>query len=442
MKTRMISLLVILVVFFSCEENIQVDGPKIPDADKTTTVILSNIPAGFTGATVYLITLNSNGQVYAIQEAEATEGNEVLIAPAPGLGTFDIAAVIPTTDNWSSKNPFTAAHYSRATAIQNRDAIFITKTWTSSANLAGAPTTGLKPTIQADLYINGSATPADTEFTKGEIVTLDATVTDNIQSDITSVDFTLDDSQLESYTVKPYKFQLNTKDIEVGNHWVYVTATNELGHESIDSIKIYVAAVAGNQGPSISFNGLANNAQITRQTVVVVNANASDPDDGLEKVEFRINNVLVGTDNTAPYQFVWDTFDNNVGAVTVEITAYDKSGQSRSDVVNVTLVAPANYAPRATIQTPANNATFTVGVASIEITAVTTDTEGDAINRVEFSYRKSTSAFDTYLGQDTTSPYAFTFNTAALTAGTYYIFARVYDNAGNSSYDSVTITIQ
>ena len=67
MKTRIISLLVILVGLFSCGEDLQVDGPKIPDDDKTTTVILKNIPSGFTGGTVYLLTLNSQGQVYAIE---------------------------------------------------------------------------------------------------------------------------------------------------------------------------------------------------------------------------------------------------------------------------------------------------------------------------------------------------------------------------------------
>jgi hypothetical protein len=442
MKTRIISLLVILVAFFSCEESLQVDGPKIPDADKTTTVILLNIPSGFTGGTVYLLTLNSQGQVYAIQEAEASEDAEVAIAPVPGFTSFDIAAIIPTGTDWTSKNPFVSGHYSRATAIQNKDGVFVTKTWTSTTTLAGAPTTGIAPSIKAELFVNGSATPSDTEFTKGEIVTLDATLTDNIKSNVSSVAFLLDNSELKSYTATPYKYQLNTVGLTAGSHWLYVKATNALGHVALDSIGIYIANVGGNVGPSIAITSLSNNQQITRQTVVTISTAVSDPDDGIDKVEFRVNNVLIGTDNTAPYSVVWDTYKNNVGAVTVEATALDKSGQSRSDVLNVTLVAPSNYAPRATITGPTNNQTFTAGVATIELSATATDTENDPINRVEFWYRKSTSLSDTFIGQDTTSPYAFTFNSASLTAGTYYIFAKAVDNNGNSSYDSVTITIQ
>ena len=442
MKTRVISMLVILVALLSCEESLQVDGPKIPDTDKTVTVILSNIPAGFTGGTLYLFTLDNKGKVYAIQQAKATEGATVQVAPVPGFTTFDMAAFIPTGSDWSSKAPFTDGHYSRAVAVQDKDGVFVTKTWSTTTTLSSAPTTGLARSIQAELYVNGSANPADTDFTKGEIVTLDATVADNIKSNVTAVAYFLDATELQSYTTTPYRFQLNTADVTTGNHWLYVKASNAAGHESQDSVRIYVTDVAGNVGPSTSFSAIANGSQFERQQLVTIGANASDPDDGLDRVEFRINNTLVGTDATAPYSYLWDTYDNQVGAVVLEITAFDKSGQSRSDVVNVTLIAPENYAPRASITTPSHGASFAVGTASIELTATASDTENDAINRLEFFYRNAESATSTYIGQDATAPYAFTFNTAALPAGTYYIFARAYDNNGNSSYESVTITIQ
>lgn len=441
MKTRVLSLLVILVAFFSCEENVQVDGPKIPAADKTVTVILSNIPSAVVGGKLYLFTLNSEGDVYAMQEEVAKEGAEVKVVPAPGLASFEIVALIPTAE-WTSKSPFTEGHYSRATAIQNKEAVFVTNSWSIASNLEGAPTSGLKPTVQAELFVNGSATPGNTDFTKGDIITLDATVTDNIKSGVASVAFLLDGTELKSYTAKPYKFQFNTVSVTKGSHWLYAKAINAAGHQSLDSIKIFVADVAGKVGPSVAFNNLTNGAQYDRQTVIVVGANASDPDDGIDRVEFRVNNVLLGTDKTAPYSFVWDTYNNQVGSVTVEVTAFDKSTQSRSDVVNINLVAPANYAPRAAFTAPTANATFPVGTATIELTATATDTEGDAINRIEFSYRNILANNDTFLGQDATSPYSFTFNTAALVAGEYVIFARAFDNNGNSSYTSTRITIQ
>ena len=432
----------ILVAALSCEESLQVEGPKIPEADKTVSVTLSNIPPGFTGGALYVITLNNKGQVYAIQEAKATEGAVVDIAPVPGYTSFDVAAIIPTASDWSSKNPFTEGHYSRATAIQDKEGAFVTRTWTSATNLAAAPATGLIPTVKAELFVNGSPTPADTDFTKGEIVTLDATVADNIRSGIASVEFFLDATSLKQYTATPYRFQFNSVDVTSGSHWLYVKASNDLGHESIDSVRIFVSDVGGNVGPSISFASVANGNQYDRQAVVTIGATATDPDDGIEKVELRINNMLVGTDETSPYSLVWDTFNNQVGAVVLEITAYDKAGQSRSDVVNVTLVEPVNYIPRASFTRPSDGANFAVGTASVELAATATDEEGDPISQVQFYYRKSTANVDTYLGQDTTSPYSFTFNTGGLTAGTYYIFAHAFDNSGRSTYTSATITIQ
>lgn len=435
-------MLVTLVALLSCEESLQVDGPKIPETDKTVTVILSNIPAGLTGETVYLFTLDSKGRVYAIHEAEASEGANVQVAPVAGFSSFDIAAFIPASaDGWSSKAPFTDGHYSRTTAVTDKEGVFVTKTWSSTTTLSSAPTTGLVRSIQAELYVNGSANPTDTDFTKGEIVTLDAAVIDNIRSSIASVEFFLDATKLESYTTTPYKFQLNTVDIAKGDHWLHVKAVNDEGHESQDSLRIYVADVDGNVGPSVEFF-IANGSEFERQQLVTINAGASDPDDGIDRVEYRINGTVVGADDTAPYSFLWDTYDNEVGAVVLEITAFDKSGQSRSDVINVSLVAPDNYAPRAAFTSPTQGATFAVGTASINLEATATDPEGDAINRVEFRYRNAESAFSTYIGQDATSPYSFTFNTSTLPAGTYYIFATAYDNMGNSSYESVTITIE
>jgi hypothetical protein len=441
MKTRLLSLLVILVALLSCEESVQVDGPKIPATDKTVTVILSKIPSTVVGAKVYFFTLNNKGEVFAMQEETAVEGAEIKVIPAPGLASFDIAALIPT-EQWTSKSPFTEGHYSRAIAIQGKDGVFVTNSWTVASSLEGAPTTGIKSTVETVLFLNGSATPATTDFTKGDIISLDATTTDNIKSGIASVSYLLDGAELKSYTAKPYKFQFNTVAVAKGSHWLFVKAVNGAGHQSMDSINIFVSDIAGKVGPSVTLTNPSNGAQIERQTVVTLSANATDPDDGIDRVEFRVNNVLIGTDKTAPFTAIWDTFSNQVGSVTVEVTAFDKSSQSRSDVVNVTLIAPANYAPRATFTSPTSGATFAVGTSTVELAVTATDTEGDPINRVEFSYRNVLSVSDTFLGQDATSPYSFTFNTAALVAGEYVIFAKAVDNNGNSSYTSTRITIQ
>lgn len=441
MKTNLIYLFLILVTLLSCgEESISVDVPNVSDSDKTVSITLTNIPTGFVGSPVYIFTLNNKGQAYAVQQGVALENAVIKVVPVKGFASFDVAAFIPANAEWTMKDKFAAGNYSRITDITNPKGAFVTSNWNNVGDLLAAATTGITATLEAVLTVNGSATPADVDFGKSEIVTLDAVVTDHIKSKITSVAFLLDKSELKSNSVKPYRFQFNTVSVATGSHMLYVKATNEAGHTALDSVRIYISE-AGSEGPSISFTSLVNGSKFTRQQVLTIAATASDPDDGLDKVELKINNVLVGTDRTAPYSFTWDTFRNAVGTVTLELIAYDKSGQFRSDIVNVTLQAPTNYFPRATFTNPLNGASINAG-QTISLTATATDTEGDPINRVEFSYRKSTAVSDILIGQDTTSPYSFDFNTTGLTTGDYFIFVTAFDNSGNFSYEGITITIK
>lgn len=86
----------------------------------------------------------------------------------------------------------------------------------------------------------------------------------------------------------------------------------------------------------------------------------------------------------------------------------------------------ANQAPTVSLTAPANNATFTAP-ATINLTANASDSDG--IARVEF-YQGSTK-----LGEDTSSPYAFTWTNVA--AGSYGLTARAFDNLGASANSAV-----
>jgi large repetitive protein len=86
----------------------------------------------------------------------------------------------------------------------------------------------------------------------------------------------------------------------------------------------------------------------------------------------------------------------------------------------------ANQAPTVSLTAPANNATFTAP-ATINFAANATD--GDGIARVEF-YQDATK-----LGEDTSSPYAFSWTNVA--AGSYSLTVRAFDNLGASANSTV-----
>lgn len=88
-------------------------------------------------------------------------------------------------------------------------------------------------------------------------------------------------------------------------------------------------------------------------------------------------------------------------------------------------------APQVSLTTSSSNAT--VG-QTVTLNATASDNTG--VTKVEF-YQGSTK-----LGEDTTSPYSYTWNTAGLSAGTYTLTAKAYDAAGNVATSlATTVTL-
>lgn len=91
---------------------------------------------------------------------------------------------------------------------------------------------------------------------------------------------------------------------------------------------------------------------------------------------------------------------------------------------------PVNQPPTVSITAPANNTAYTAP-ASVTINADAADSDG-TVKKVEF-FNGSTK-----LGEDTTSPYSYTWNNVA--AGSYALTAKATDN-GNNSTTSATVNI-
>lgn len=72
------------------------------------------------------------------------------------------------------------------------------------------------------------------------------------------------------------------------------------------------------------------------QGQITVNANASD-NNGLVKVEFYVDGVLLATRTASPYRFVWNTTGYSPGVHTIKAVAYDAEGNPGIDQVDVTL---------------------------------------------------------------------------------------------------------
>lgn len=149
-------------------------------------------------------------------------------------------------------------------------------------------------------------------------------------------------------------------------------------------------------------------------------ANAADPD-GISKVEFYSNNVLMGSDTTAPYTF--QATNVSAGSYTIVAKATDKhtspaTGSSSPITVTVTSPPVANNPPTVSLNISPSSAS---PPATIALSATAADSDG-TISKVEF-YNGST-----LVAQDTTAPYNATLSN--LNAGTYNLTAKASDNKG------------
>jgi chitinase len=188
--------------------------------------------------------------------------------------------------------------------------------------------------------------------------------------------------------------------------------------------------------PTVSITSPANNASFNAPASFTISASATDNGGSISKVEFYNGGIKLGEDNSAPYEYSW--INVAAGSYTITTRAFDNMSAvavSSAVTVKVNTVSnppPVNQAPIVTLTTPANGTSWNAP-ASIAITANASDADG-SVAKVEF-YNGSAK-----IGEDLTSPYAFTINNAG--AGTYVISVKATDNLGAvTTSSSVSVTV-
>ncbi len=143
-----------------------------------------------------------------------------------------------------------------------------------------------------------------------------------------------------------------------------------------------------NVSPSIVLDAPAAGASSVYPAAFTFAATAADADGSIARVEFFVEGVKVGEDNTAPYAYAWTP--PAVGSYQVVARAIDNLGATETSQVATLSVTPnPNQPPVATPTSPVNNATG-IG-SSVLLTANVADPEGDGTT-VTFYGRKTTPA--------------------------------------------------
>jgi hypothetical protein len=248
-------------------------------------------------------------------------------------------------------------------------------------------------------------------------VSVSASATDNVG--VTKVEFYVNGALKATDTATPYLYSWNTSGLAAGTYTLMAKAYDAAGNVG-QSSNVSVTLVNDTTAPTVSLTAPASGATVSG--TVTLTANASD-NVGVSKVEFYENGVLLNATNVAPYNCSWNTTTVANGSYTLTAKAYDAAGnvgQSSNVSVTVNNTVADTTAPTVSISAPVNGATVS---GTTSVTASASDNVG--VTKVEFYVNGALQI------TDTSSPYTFSWNTTAVTNGTYTLTAKAYDAAGN-----------
>ncbi|MHA7630203.1 Ig-like domain-containing protein [Corallococcus sp. M7] len=152
--------------------------------------------------------------------------------------------------------------------------------------------------------------------------------------------------------------------------------------------------------------------------LVTLGANAVD-DQAMGRVDFYIDNVLVGSDSTAPFEILWDSATVPNGTVMWTLRAYDAVGNGRAGSINL-YARNDREPPKVSFLAPAEGATVG-GSVSVVVNA----TDDIRVTHVEF-YLDDT----VLLGTSYQAQHGVAWKSQTASPGPHTLTAKAYDASG------------
>jgi hypothetical protein len=213
------------------------------------------------------------------------------------------------------------------------------------------------------------------------------------------------------------------KNAPSGPHTLTVVATDAMGKATI-SAPVHITVTAA---PVVNITSPANGTLITTPTNVSLQANASDPDGSVSKVEFLHGGVKIGEDSTAPYSFLWNSPSSGIYQVTARAT--DNVGMVGT---SAPIILTVNNAPSLTLSVQTGAAVTSPGSEVLLVTDAV-DSDGN-VAKVDF-YRGTT-----LIG--TVSTFPFIYNWTNVPSGIHSVTAKATDDRGTTTSSSpVTLIV-
>ena len=251
----------------------------------------------------------------------------------------------------------------------------------------------------------------------------------------TRVKFTVDGSLIgwvndPTSQENPYTFYYtqywDSTTVPDGQHTISAKVYDEFSRTREISITVSVQQQSQDGPPSVEILHPLNGDVVNGTEGIEISA--SD-DIGVSRVELEIDDQLVQTFYSEPYQFSWDTTSHSDGLHTIEAIVYDTISQSSSHSINVEVINQ-DLPPEVMITNPQDGE-----VVSGLVTMNATASDDSGVVKVVFYVDGSV------IGTATFDPYSCPWDTTAYSDGIHIVRAVVYDTQEQTSHDEITITV-
>ena len=188
--------------------------------------------------------------------------------------------------------------------------------------------------------------------------------------------------------------------------------------------------------PSVDITSPSNGATVG--DIVLISADAIDGE-GIDYVQYQINGGLWIVDNTAPYQWSWDTNELVDGqSYTINVQAFDTEGNSAED--SITVVVDNREIYHTEVEFTGAVAGYDVDYYPIQAQPgkMTVSVSWSASNDID-CYIMTAEDYSNYLarGYTTNNPESCSYTIPS--AGTYYVGVRMYTSSASSTAYTLTV---
>lgn len=195
--------------------------------------------------------------------------------------------------------------------------------------------------------------------------------------------------------------------------------------------------------PSVVLHYPLDGSQLTTASRVIMQAGAADTDSTVERIDFYINNEIVGSASSAPYQFTW--VPGEIGNYALVAVAYDPEGNYTISSTRQVVVNPSGgYPPAVQIVEPnpadldGNGVSDTLLMSNVPTRFATLAVDPDGlIDSVEF-YVNGVFIGE---GEESVQPGIWEFNWAPQTTGRIHLVVVARDTLNNENFSTASYDV-